>query len=273
MKDYFKTLIETFKTLEYYKKDFDLIADLLTKKIHDRKGRIILISSGPMINMIQYMVNSFDYLFKIDNKKFLIIEPGKKYINFYEKNWKKIENDKSIGAFDAKEFLVNKNDLVLAFSVTGKTNYINNFLKQAHQCNAKTIMIKSSSFIDNINFVDIKINIELAKKSIEGLYIGNHTTILKMVFEYIIFKMFENLGQIFEEKILTTKIWTKKMMINSLEVLRSFNPNMSDKELENLIVKAENELSIAIVMSKLNVNIDKAKIILQKNKYNFKNIL
>ena len=262
------------KSLDVFEKN-NILFDNIVKKLKDKiynNGRIIFISTGNTGHSIELLIKSFEYLFKVPKDKFQIIISGEEYkeIDFY--NQKEFENNKSIGTISAIEKNISKDDIVIGFSATGKTNYVNAFLKESKEKGAFTSLIISSENNINDSFVDQKITLSLEEKNIKGLYIGNHTTILKIAFELIIFNLFEEIGQIYDGNIMTTKIWTQKLKEVSIETIRKFNSKIEDDEIENLLKETNGELSLILIMIKLNIELKDAIKIASKNNYNFKKI-
>lgn len=272
MNKYFKGLIDTIDKVEQYNNELEYITQEFQNRFNG-KGRIILLSAGPIAYMNDYLTESFKYLFKFDWDKLVNIQPGKSYEDYFPKNsnksWRNIENEKSIGAIDTIEMNVTKDDFIIAFSVTGKTNYINQFIKQSKEIGARTALITSSPHATN-DIADVNINLPVENKMIKGLYIGNHTTILKLIIESIFFKTFEDMGQIYNGMILTTNTWTNKLKEISMSVLCEFNSELSIDDGKRILEESDNELSVAILKLSHNIEKEEAKKILEKNNYDFK---
>ncbi len=268
--DFIDSLISGLKEVKIKQEDITSISAEIIKRINGQ-GTVLFLAAGPVSKMIDSLVDSLEYLFKYPKGKIKSITSGKKYKELYEEDWKHFENNRTIGAIDVIELGIQKEDIVIALSSTGKTEYINNFLKESNALGASTIYITTANDEKELESYGKSINITLPK-TINGLYTGNHTTILKVILDRILFHTFEELGQIHNGVILTTNIWTKKLMWTSYQALKYFDDSITEEEAEKLVKECDNELSIAIVMLKTKLSKKEAIDILKKNNYNFKKI-
>lgn len=265
---YFESLIETLKIADKQNNKINELANDIIQRIKG-KGKIYIISAGPNADMIDDLFYSFSYLFKFNKEKFVIVKAAQKH-KLYSEDWKDYENSKSIGAYDATQYRISQNDLIIGLSVTGKTHYINHFIREFKTRGAKTSIITSSNLFGNLDFADVHIDLSIEEKTIIGLYIGNHTTILKAVIENIFFNVFEELGQISNNLILTTKVWTRKLFETSLSVFEVLFPEVSKDEVEKLLKQCDGEQSVVIVMLKKGISKNKALKLLKDNSFDFK---
>lgn len=270
MREYISRLKNALEQIEDRICEFANLQNEIIKRIKN-DGKIYIVSAGQMNKIVDSIVNSLDYLFKFEKNKIISIEAAIKYKNILPNSWKHFENNKTIGAIDAIEYNITKNDLIIAISSTGKTHYINNFLTQCKTLGAQTYNLTSANDSNSVDYKFNNINIEL-DKTIGGLYIGNHTTILKVIIESLIFDSFTKLGQIYEGRILTTYVWTKKLFTTSFINLKHFKNDITEDEAKELLIKCDNQLSVAILTITNNVDPIEAKELLEKNKYNFKKI-
>jgi len=270
--NYIKSIEESLYLFEKNSKKFDFIIEQINKNMKNPKGRVIFLATNQIGNFIKTSIDSFDYLFKFSKNKFNIIISGEYFENIDKEKRKELENNKSVGVISAIENNITKNDVIIGFTATGKTNYVNSFMKESNEKGATTILITSSSTVEEYPFIDKQINLFIKNKTINGLYIGNHTTMLKISFELITFSFFERIGQIYNNDIMTMKIWTKKFRFVSYEIIRKYEPNITDKKIEELIEETNGELSIILTMIKLKLDFISSKKIVEKNKYNFMKI-
>lgn len=250
------------------------ISKIVSEKLNDKNGRIFVLASGQNGALLHHMIISFDWLFRVKENKLFMIVPGAFYKRNEVDNWKEYENDSSIGSIEAKNEKLNENDLVIAFSVTGETLYINGFLKEAHSKGSKTIMVLSNfDSDDKSKYLDKKLVIDLEEKIIKGLYVGNYTTIFKLVFEMIFYSAFRRMGQISRGRILTTKIWTEKMFLTSREIIKYFTGIEDDEKARSLVKQCDGELDVLIVSVIKNMTPKEARELLIKEDYNVKKII
>ncbi len=269
--DYFQYLHTTIDKIENVHDELFNVSKLIAEKINTA-GKVIFISAGPIAELFDNMIKSLRYLFKFDENKFRVIKGAKYYSEFKQiEKWKEFENSKSIGALAALESNLDENDLIIAMSVTGKTEYIHSYLEYGESIGANAFLITTSSQSNcslNIKTINVLENNEM----INSLFVSNHTTILKMIFESIIFSAFEDNGQIIDGYIHTTKIWTKKLLYTHFEVFKKYKNDITIEEIKELLEKTDNELSVALVMLKLKVSVSEAWQIVELNNFNFKNI-
>ncbi len=268
--DFISNLISSLQNIDKNKSDIKILRKFILNKINTN-GTIYIVAVGPNATMIKELIESFSYLFKIKENKFVLVSVKEEYES--QLGWKHFENNKTIGVISAIEKNVSSKDIVIGLSATGKTNYVNHFLKESDILGAETFLITTSDFENKKEYIKHNIRLELFKKEIYGLYIGNHTTILKVILEAIILSVFEELGQIIDGNIVTTKIWTNKLFDVSYEVVGRLGILITRDKFKALIDLTNGELSLIIIIKKLHVNLEKAKIIAEENNYDFRKIL
>ncbi len=273
MNKYFESLIESLENIGMIENEISEAAKKVGDFLKSDKGRLIIISAGAFSAYINETIKSFRYLFKYDHSRIITIKSGEKYRELLNDESRKIENIKAVGVLDVMEMNVDNDDIVIALSATNSTEHIKYFMKQSHECGAYIINITSpSKGTFKKDYVDLPINLYIKNKTIKGLYIGNHTTILKVIIESIFFEAFKNVGQIVGGMILTTHTWTKKLRNSSFEVLRFFDEHLTNEQAIELLKESENELSVAILKKTKNISNEEAKAILERYKYNFNKI-
>ncbi len=266
---YVKSLQQSLNIFNEKSDNFNNVIEEVYKKFNST-GRIIFLATGQMGNLIMEEVKSFKYLFKIPDGKIKVIISGIEYDEIDNSLQRSFENVDSIGTLSAIENNVSSKDVIVAFSATGKTNYVNAFLKESKDKGAFTSIVNSSKNKLNFDYVDEDINIAFDNKFINGLYSGNNITILKIAFEVIIFSSFEKIGQIYNNNIMTTNIWTEKLKGISIETIKKYKKNITSEEISKFIKITNGELSLILTMIKLNIDLESAKKIVLKNNYNFK---
>ncbi len=268
MKEYYESLENSIKEILEKRELIEKISNEVSKRIIDQ-GRIYIISAGAVSDIVNSFISSFDYLFKYNKEKIISISAGKAYKELYPLKWRHFENNKTIGALDAMEMGINEKDLILSLSSTGETDYVKNFLNESKSLGALTYSITASpqEQITEHNNLNITVN-----KTIQGLYIGNHTTILKAIIEGIMFNSFKNLGQIHNGMILTVDVWTDKLFYTSFEVLSKLSPGLTKEEAKKLLKSSDQQLSIAIIMLMKKISKEKALEELNKVNYDFRKI-
>lgn len=274
MNKYIENLVDSFVKSKDELKKLEDISILIEKKIRDKKGRVFLLGAGQTGQMILNLIETFNYLFKFDKYSLIPIVAGLNQNFTDDSNWRKIESERSIAAIDVTEYEISENDLVINFTSTESTPYNISFLKTAFDLSAITIVISSSKKIgDSSKYATNYIHIPLVGESIENLYIGNYTTILKVAMEKVLFHVFEINGQIINGNICTTKVWTKRLREITFEVAKKFNDDLTFEHYCKILIDAENELSIALIMLNKNIDSIEAKKLVEKNKYNLTSFL
>ncbi len=273
MKDYFDSLITSLEDIYKFDESIELTSSYISEKIQSGKGRVIIVSAGVIGSYVKRTVDSFEYLFKYDHSKIVTLKAGDKYRDMNIDDSRRLENVEAVGALDAIEMGINSDDLVISLSVTGSTKHLKYFLKESHDRGAKTVSITSSRQSGfKKEYIDLPIDVNVKNKTIKGLYIGNHTTILKIIIEFIMFESFKNLGQIVNGSIMTTNTWTKKLRDVSIEVLQVFDENITNGEALKLLENSEDELSIAILKLTRGLDNEQAKKLLIEHDYDFNKI-
>ncbi len=277
LKGYIENLKDSLTSMQKYNDIFENLSQIIFKKLKTEKGKVIIVTTGSMAIFSETLVNGLKSHFKYDNDKIEVISPVNNSNFPFEKEIVENENVTSIGVVIALEKKLTKDDLVIAISSTGRTNYINGFVKEALITEAKIAYLASpvkESKKDRIpEGIDFFVPLILVAKNLNGLHVGNHTTLLKTALEKILFRAFELMGQIKDNNILTTNTWTVKLKENSIPTIKKYKPELTDEQIMKMFEEADNELSTIIASIILNTNFEEAKNKIKELNYDFNKLL
>lgn len=280
MKQYFKNLHNTSNEMVKNEKALEDVFQEALKTLNQSEGRVFFLATGLTGFMIKDFLHSLSYLFKWDKERLLVIIPGQEHNNLTEdEEWRNYEDLNTVGALEALELNLNKNDLLVSLTTTEKTRYIHGLLFQAKVNGSKVIQISSAKETlygkdeEKDSIIDKHIHIPLSGKSIENLFIGNHNTVLKASAEYILLRYFEESGQIIDDNILTINAWTGKLRhIAYTTLLKSF-PDLTEAKAIEYFEKCNNDMAAIYIILEKGLTYAKAKKLLKDNKYNIKKVL
>ncbi len=272
---YIDNLKNALSKLQEYNSQLEEISQELFRVLNSEKGKIYILGAGSTADFSKTLIKGLGHHFKYEHDKIVVLEASmNNNFDFEEEN---IDNENifSVGVVDAIEANLNDNDIIIALSSTGRTDYINGFIKEAKSTGSKIAYITSPTDINNTHNleVDYPITIVIERKNIYGLHIGNHTTLLKTTLEKILFRVFELKGQIIDGYVLTTNAWTKKLIENSLPTIAKYGKELTYEQAIPIFKKADNELSVIIASLILKVSLEEAKEKVLECGYDFNKLI
>lgn len=280
MKQYFKNLNKSSMEMVKNENELEDVFQDVLKTLNKKHGRVFFLATGLTGFMIKDILHSLSYLFKWDEKRLLVIIPGQEHYNLTEnEEWRDYEDLNTVGALEALELKLNKNDLLISLTTTERTRYVYGLLFQAKVNGCNVIQISSAKEtlfgkdLERDSIIDKHIHIPMSDKSIENLFIGNHNTVLKASAEYILLRFFEESGQILNNNIMTINAWTGKLKHIAYMTLAKEFPELTEVKANQLLEKCENDMAAVYLILKKNTTYPKAKKALIDAEYHVKKAL
>ncbi len=267
-------LLKTIEKIVSKKIELNYVLEELTKALNSKRSKVIILATGLTGFMMEDMIKSFSYLFKFDNKRLIVYIPGKDHSDLWSgEDWRHLEKEGSVGALDALETDLKVGDVIINFTSTEKTDYVNSFLKEAKVHGAKTILISSADKSSNKLDSDFYVNIPVENPMVKNLYIGNHSTVHKAIAEWLFLEYFNSKGQIVNNNVLTMKLWTGRLREIAFETLSSIFEDFEINEFNKLCEESDGEMAVIYLMKAKKCSVDKAKDTLLKTNFNIEEAL
>ncbi len=247
-------------------KQINLIADLVCEKINN-KGRIIFVGAGLLPEIAQSIINELWFNFQIEDGKFISLAAAKKYASSLEV-WKSLEEIHSISIFELDEININDNDLVIALSASGKTEYVVSALKHAKSIGCKTALVTEAINSLAIEYADIIVDTNIGSPFIYGLNAAEGGTIQKLILDLIIYTAMEKSGRIYKNKLIFLKPVSIKLENYCINIISDLL-KVDKIKAEQIFKENDSRLEVALLSNLKKISKKEAEQLLIKNKNNF----
>ena len=180
------------------------------------------------------------------------------------------EDDTYAGEKIVKKYKIGKNDIILGISAAGTAPIVISALETAKINRAKTGLL----ICNNIKFpkyVDHLIKILVGPEVITGSTRMKAGTATKMVLNMITTTAMIRLNKTYGNLMVDLNSSNKKLWDRGTRIIMHLTDLKYDEAL-NLLKSADGEVKIALVMERLKISIEKAKIILNENNQSLRKI-
>ncbi len=163
-----------------------------------------------------------------------------------------------------KEIDFNDKDILLGISASGSTPYVLKGLEYAHKIGASTGFL-TCNHIQPLKTVDYLISITVGPEILSGSTRLKSGTATKMVLNMISTASMMKMNRTFGNIMIDLLPKNKKLIRRAINIIID-DLKISDKEAEKLYKLSDNNLKVAILMGRKNINFDEAREILSNNK-------
>ncbi len=248
------------------------LANIISKKINQEDGRVIFVGAGISPEISKTIIDELWFNFQIGKDKFLVLTAAKNYSDSLEK-WKELEEVFSVSIFELDEINISSNDMIICLSSSGKTAYVVSALKYSKSLGCKTALITDVKSSEAVVYADYIINTNFNDPIIDGLNSAEGGTIQKIILDLLFYNAMDISGRIYKDKLVYMKPISKKLKGYCIDVIKELLDINNDLNANDLLSKYDNSLELTIICEKLNINPEKAKSLIQENKFNMNKIL
>ena len=153
---------------------------------------------------------------------------------------------------DLKAKSITKDDTVIGISASGSADYVLAGLKYAKKYNSNTALITFNN-IDNHIFIDHTLSIIVGPEIIAGSTRMKAGTATKMILNMITTVSMIKIKKIFKNLMVDLKVSNKKLLDRAIRIVSELTKCDYEKS-ANLLKKANNNVKIAILMEKLQLD-------------------
>ena len=179
------------------------------------------------------------------------------------------EDDKSGGKKDLEKINFSQNDTLVGITASGTTPYVVGALEYAKSLGAKTVLLCCNPYGDLFK-ADVLINVAVGPEVIAGSTRLKSGTACKMVLNMISSISMIKLGKVYENLMVDVKATNNKLKKRALKIVMEAG-RIPNYEAEAKLIDAQGNLKVAIIMARLDVDVEKAKSILKNaNGYLYK---
>ncbi len=252
-------------------KGIEELSDSLKAQINN-KQRIVIVGLGMSASIAKTAISEI-YRYKIDPKLFEIVFGTSVFTNG-ENEFSNLEDVREAAIFEMDSINLNKNDLVIGITASGKTKYISYVLAYAHNIGCKTSIISPNSTTKITENLDLDIIIDTDKydsNSINVSYVSE-ITLLKMIMDVLLIKTMEKMGRIWKGIFVNTKMTSSKIQ-NSVVKWLETEYDISVEDALDLIEQYDKSLPHIIIHLETNLSKEEIHFIINNNDLNIKDII
>ncbi len=229
-------------------------------------GRIFFVGAGISSEIARIITEELWFNFSINRERFVILSAAKKFISEID-SWKELEEISSVSIFELNELKLNKNDLVIGITCTGKTEYVIGAIKYAKDLKCKIALITENGDLNENDF-DLVLTSKLNNPTIFGLCSAEGATIQKLIIDFTLYTSMEKIGRIWKGHLIFMKPVSKKLygycIYTIMELLK-----IKKIDAEDLFEKNDCKLQQTILSYVKKISSEKASKLLEDNEFDF----
>lgn len=254
-KDYFTSIEDKINDVS------DIISNVILEE-----GRIIFVCVGTSADITRGIARDLEFNFGLTNDKVMIKEAGLQHSD-HMLNWKEVGASQSMAVFELMDIDLNKDDVIIALSSSGETEYIIGALNYSRDIGCKNILITNSTKCNDLseNIISIPFNQQATNvRSLEA------TTLMKMILDIIIYGSVNKAGRTLNGQLIYQK-WNSERTKKSVVEAIANATGKEDGEVIGALDSADWVSEIATVMLLDDLDAEEAKGRLRRLKGSFKN--
>lgn len=243
--------------------------DMASKKYHDG-GRLIYIGAGTSGRLGILDAVELVPTYGISPDRAIGLIAGGKTAMYLAVEG--AEDSESLAAEDLGKLNLTSKDVVLGLAASGRTPYVIVGLDYAQKIGAGTISIAcvNNSLIGK--HAEIAIEAVVGPEVITGSTRMKAGTAQKMILNTISTGVMIKQGKVYQNVMIDVLPTNKKLVNRAIRIITSVT-NVSIEQAKDVLLKADKNVGLAIVMAKTGLNSDDASKLLEKNNNNVSQVL
>lgn len=243
--------------------------DMASKKYHDG-GRLIYIGAGTSGRLGILDAVELVPTYGISPDRAIGLIAGGKTAMYLAVEG--AEDSESLAAEDLGKLNLTSKDVVLGLAASGRTPYVIGGLDYAQKIGAGTISIAcvNNSLIGK--HAEIAIEAVVGPEVITGSTRMKAGTAQKMILNTISTGIMIKQGKVYQNVMIDVLPTNKKLVNRAIRIITSVT-NVSIEQAKDVLLKADKNVGLAIVMAKTGLNSDDASKLLEKNNNNVSQVL
>lgn len=243
--------------------------DMASKKYHDG-GRLIYIGAGTSGRLGILDAVELVPTYGISPDRAIGLIAGGKTAMYLAVEG--AEDSESLAAEDLGKLNLTSKDVVLGLAASGRTPYVIGGLDYAQKIGAGTISIAcvNNSLIGK--HAEIAIEAVVGPEVITGSTRMKAGTAQKMILNTISTGVMIKQGKVYQNVMIDVLPTNKKLVNRAIRIITSVT-NVSIEQAKDVLLKADKNVGLAIVMAKTGLNSDDASKLLEKNNNNVSQVL
>jgi N-acetylmuramic acid 6-phosphate etherase len=174
------------------------------------------------------------------------------------------EDNEKLGEEDLKAVGLTEKDTVIGIAASGRTPYVIGALRYARSIGAHTVALSSNPDARISQVAGHAIEVIVGPEVLTGSTRMKAGTAHKMILNMISTTAMIRMGKVYENLMVDVKISNYKLQKRAINIIRTIT-GLSDREAEDLLRRARNEVKTAIVMHLSETGYEEAKGLLEKS--------
>lgn len=243
--------------------------DMASKKYHDG-GRLIYIGAGTSGRLGILDAVELVPTYGISPDRAIGLIAGGKTAMYLAVEG--AEDSESLAAEDLGKLNLTSKDVVLGLAASGRTPYVIGGLDYAQKIGAGTISIACVNNSLIRKHAEIAIEAVVGPEVITGSTRMKAGTAQKMILNTISTGVMIKQGKVYQNVMIDVLPTNKKLVNRVIRIITSVT-NVSIEQAKDVLLKADKNVGLAIVMAKTGLNSDDASKLLEKNNNNVSQVL
>lgn len=235
--------------------------DIIVQKL-DNKGRLIYIGAGTSGRLGVLDASECPPTFNTPKNMVLGLIAGGDYAlrNAVEHS----EDKEEKGELDLKDISFSDNDVLVGIASSGRTPYVVGALKYAKSIGAKTIGIACNKDAIISKYSDVPIEVIVGPEVITGSTRMKSGTAQKMILNMLTTSAMIKLGKTYRNYMIDVQPTNEKLKIRAINILKEIT-GISEEKAKDILKKTSYDVKLSLVMIKGDINIEKAKEVLENS--------
>jgi N-acetylmuramic acid 6-phosphate etherase len=174
------------------------------------------------------------------------------------------EDNEEQGGLDLENEKLAPGDVVIGIAASGITPYVIGAIKYARSLGAKTISISCNPLSKTGQFADVAIEAVVGPEIISGSTRLKSGTAQKLILNMISTTTMIKLGKTYKDLMVDLQITNKKLLNRAIKILSRITAK-NPKESEELLLKANKNLKLAIIMGTTGADYEACKELLERS--------
>lgn len=181
------------------------------------------------------------------------------------------EDSKELAIEDLRKVKLQKSDVVISLSASGRTPYAVSAIEYAKEVGALSIAVICNQDSEMAKISDVAVAPMVGPEAISGSTRMKAGSAQKMVLNIISTGIMIKAGYVYENLMINVQPTNEKLVVRSINIIEEIL-NVDRPTAENLFIKAHKNIAIGIVMFRLKLGYDEARTLFENNKRNIHEI-
>ncbi|MBO1001761.1 N-acetylmuramic acid 6-phosphate etherase [Pseudogracilibacillus auburnensis] len=177
------------------------------------------------------------------------------------------EDMKELGVEDVKKH-VNRNDVVVGIASSGQTPYVLGVVDHAKEIGAFTVGISCNSNSNLSKSVDIAIELPVGPEVVTGSTRLKAGTAQKMVLNMLSTATMIKTGKVYQNLMVNVQATNNKLRKRAISIISELT-GVDEEKAKEVNEIAKGDTRVAILMLMFTIDMEKAKLMIEKNNGNF----